>query len=99
MMIQTITGIELGGGVSESSARDSIAFVTAQSSYHVEFRFRCSLNTGMYFLNAGVVGDINGSETYLHRLVDIAMFRVQPDTENLATGIVYFDCNPKIELL
>jgi lipopolysaccharide transport system ATP-binding protein len=28
----------------------------------------------------------------------VAMFRVQPDSENLATGIVDFDCYPKIEL-
>ena len=52
----------------------------------------------MYFLNAGVLGDVAGSETYLHRWIDVAMFRVQPDTVNLATGIVDFDCYPEIEL-
>jgi lipopolysaccharide transport system ATP-binding protein len=41
---------------------------------------------------------VDGRETYLHRLIDIAMFRVQPDTENLATGIVDFGCYPEIEL-
>jgi lipopolysaccharide transport system ATP-binding protein len=49
-------------------------------------------------LNAGVVGDVAGSEGYLHRLIDIAMFRVMPDSENLATGIVDFGCYPEIEL-
>ena len=44
------------------------------------------------------MGDVDGRETYLHRLIDIAMFRVQPDTENLATGIVDFSCYPEIEL-
>jgi lipopolysaccharide transport system ATP-binding protein len=52
----------------------------------------------MYFLNAGVVGNVNGSESYLHRLADIAMFRVQPDTENLAAGLVDFGCHPEIDL-
>jgi lipopolysaccharide transport system ATP-binding protein len=99
MLIKTTSGIELGGGASANSPRESLAYVEAGSSYRVEFRFRCALNTGVYFLNVGVVGDVDGSETYLHRLIDIAMFRVQPDAENLATGIVDFGCYPEIELL
>ena len=51
----------------------------------------------MYFLNAGVVGDLNGSETYLHRLIDVAMFRVNSELASLSTGIVDFNCVPKIE--
>jgi lipopolysaccharide transport system ATP-binding protein len=98
MLIKTTTGVELGGGASATSVRDSLTYVEAGSTYSVEFRFRCTLNTGVYFLNAGVVGGINGSETYLHRLIDIAMFRVLADTENLATGIVDFGCYPEIRL-
>lgn len=98
MLIKTTSGVELGGGASASSARDSLAYVQSGATYQVEFRFRCSLNAGVYFLNAGTVGDINGSETYLHRLVDAAMFRVQSDSENLATGVVDFGCYPEIEL-
>lgn len=98
MLIKTTSGVELGGGASASAARDSLAYVEAGSSYSVEFRFRCTLNPSVYFLNAGVVGDVDGGETYLHRLIDIALFRVQPDTENLATGIVDFGCYPEIEL-
>ena len=98
MLIKTTSGVELGGGISASAARDRLAYVVAGSNYRVEFRFCCALNPGVYFLNAGVVGDVDGSETYLHRMIDIAMFRVQPDTENLATGIVDFSCYPEIEL-
>ena len=98
MLIKTTSGVELGGGVSASSVRNSLVYVEAGSNYRVEFRFCCALNPGVYFLNAGVVGDVDGSETFLHRLVDIAMFRVQPDTESIATGIVDFDCYPEIEL-
>jgi lipopolysaccharide transport system ATP-binding protein len=99
MLIKTTSGIELGGGVSASSPRSSLAYVETGSNYRVEFRFRCTLNPGVYFMNAGVVGrGADGSETYLHRLIDIAMFRVLPDTENLATGIVHFDCYPELEL-
>ncbi|ACV64804.1 ABC transporter related [Desulfofarcimen acetoxidans DSM 771] len=96
MLIKTTSGVELGGGVSAGSLRDSLPYVEAGFIYRVEFRFRCALNPGVYFLNAGVVGIVNGSETFLHRLIDIAMFRVMPDTENLATGIVDFECFPEI---
>lgn len=98
MMIKTTSGVELGGGMSACSVRDSLIYVAAGSNYHVEFRFCCALNPGVYFLNAGVFGEVDGSETYLHRMIDISMFRVEPDTESLATGIVDFCCCPEIEL-
>ena len=98
MLIKTTSGVELGGGTSASSPRESLACVEAGSIYRVEFRFRCALNPGVYFLNSGADGEVDGSETYLHRLIDIAMFRVQPDMENLSTGIVDFGCYPEIEL-
>jgi lipopolysaccharide transport system ATP-binding protein len=99
MLIKTISGVELGGAASASSPSESVVYVQAGTSYQVEFRFRCTLNSGVYFLNAGVVGDIGGTETYLHRLIDVAMFKVLPETENLATGIVDFGCYPEVELL
>lgn len=98
MLIKTTTGIELGGAESTTPNGSSLAYVDAGSSYRVKFRFRCALNPGVYFMNAGVLGEGDCTITYLHRLIDIAMFRVLPDTENLATGIVDFDCHPEIEL-
>ena len=98
MLIKTTSGVELGGGVSATSTRDSLAYVESGAVYRVEFRFCCALHQSVYFLNAGVVGDINGSETYLHRLIDIAMFRVLPDSESYTTGVVDFGCYPEIEL-
>lgn len=98
MLIKTISGVELGGGVSASAVPESLAYVVAGSNYRVEFQFRCALNQGVYFLNAGVVGDVGGGETYLHRIVDVAMFRVHSDSENLATGFVDFGCYPEFNL-
>jgi lipopolysaccharide transport system ATP-binding protein len=46
------------------------------------------LNPGVYFLNAGVVGTVDGDLTYLDRCVDVAMFRVQSCTESCGNGIV-----------
>ncbi len=96
MLIKTMSGIELGGCVSASSARASLAYIEPRTTYRIEYRFRCGLNPGVYFLNAGVVGDINGSEVYLHRLIDVAMFRVLTEADSLATGIVDFGFQPSI---
>lgn len=97
MMIKTITGMELGGAASASSFGNGLPYVSAGSNYRVEFRFNCSLNPGTYFLNAGVVGEINGAETYLHRLIDVAIFRVMPVEDSLATGLIDFGCVPEVE--
>lgn len=97
MLIKTTSGVELGGAASAASNRTSLPFVTAGSVYDIEFEFVCRLNAGIYFLNAGVVGDLNGSETYLHRLIDVAMFRVISESSNLSTGLVDFDCVPRVE--
>ena len=99
LLIKTTSGVELGGGVSASSARTSVSQVAAGARYAVEFRFVCALNPGVYFLNAGVVGDVNGAEVFLHRITDITLFRVMPDAETLATGTVDFGCTPELELL
>jgi len=98
MLIKTTSGVELGGGTTATLAKGSLAHVESGSTYQVEFRFSCALNAGIYFLNAGVVGDINGIEVFLHRVVDIALFRVLPDSESLATGIVDFGCCSEIML-
>jgi len=98
MLIKTINGVELGGAVSANAPFDRIPLVAAGAKYKVEFRFNCSLNSGVYFLNAGLQGDIDGVESFLHRLVDIAMFRVGHEMDNLATGIIDFSCSPDAEL-
>ena len=46
----------------------------------------------MYFLNAGLMGEVDGTDTYLHRLVDAVAFRVQPDASRKPSGYVDFDC-------
>lgn len=99
MMIKTTSGIELGGSVSAASPRTSLPYVEKGSDYQVEFKFDCRLAPGVYFLNAGASGEVNGAETYLHRLVDVAMFRVQADGESTQTGVVDFSCHPEIKKL
>ncbi len=98
MLVKTASGFELGGGVSAASSKDSLEYIEAGTTYSVEFLFKCALNTGVFFLNAGVQGDVNGTEIFLHRLVDAAIFKVLAETDNKMTVIVDFNCQSTIEV-
>lgn len=98
MLIKTVSGIELGGGISATSFGEAIAVIRAGSQCRVEFRFVCRLNPGTYFLNAGVLGMLDGEDGWLHRLLDAAIFRVLPEERNRATGLVDFDCDCALTL-
>lgn len=89
MLIKTMSGFELGGATSHTIYKP-IESVNKGSMIEVEFNFKCFLQPGVYFLNAGIVGLVDGSEQYLDRHIDIAMFRVQPEDDILATGIIDF---------
>lgn len=95
MLIKTNSGFELGGAVSHTP-QNAIEFIPPETKVQVEFRFCCQLLPGVYFLNSGVVGLVDGAETFLHRCIDIAMFRVQPETDLLATCTVDFSVEPKV---
>jgi lipopolysaccharide transport system ATP-binding protein len=99
MLIKTVSGLELGGAQSAIALKDSLPTVEAGTYYRVEFAFVAALNAGTYFLNAGVLGSTLGEDGYLHRLIDVAMFRVMPDSSRLMTGIMDFSCEPGIENL
>ena len=95
MMIRNITGIEVCGAAT-SAPTDPLPWMDAENEAVVRFRFRCLLAPGTYFLNAGVLGMINGAEAYLDRRIDVAMFRVMPVESRLATGLVDLDVIPQL---
>ena len=89
MLIKTVTGFELAGAAS-SQPQNAYPVMEAGSRVCVAFPFKCVLMPAVYFLNSGVLATVDGAETYLHRIIDAAMFRVQPaDSLNpRAIGIV-----------
>jgi lipopolysaccharide transport system ATP-binding protein len=99
MLIKTPSGVELGGAESASAQEASLPYVTANACYQVEFHFHCALNPGVYFLNSGVLGDVDGSLAYLHRVMDIASFKVLPESGGMATGTIDFGCSAHIQPL
>lgn len=89
MMIKTVTGVELGGATT-SLPEQAVPQVLTGQLWEARFRFRCLLDAGTYFFNAGVQARLGEEEVYVDRLIDAAMFRVMPQPERLATGLVDF---------
>lgn len=77
MKIKTTTGYELGGMTTARFLR-GIPEVQQGQVMNLQFRFRCLLVEGFYFLNCGLVGLVEEGEEFLDRIVDSLMFRVQP---------------------
>ncbi len=100
MMIKTISGLELGGAASVPHTGQGITYLSPGTMVSVEFRFTCNLNPGSYYLNAGVMGsNREGMETFLHRVLDLCMFKVMPVSKNTTTAIIDFNCVAEIELM
>lgn len=97
MLIKTVSGAELGGAVSAPSVGQSVELIEAGTSVQVQFEFACNLTPGLYFLNAGVTGISDQIETFLHRALDVAAFRVIAESGCLATSIVDFHCVPTLK--
>lgn len=99
MMIRSITGIDLGGAATAASGIEAIPLVEKGDRVCIRFRFQCLLAPGTYFLNAGVLASIGEGEEYVARYMDVAMFRVMPNTSRLATGFMNFNVVPAVRVL
>lgn len=88
-MIRSKTGVELGG-VATHPPGQGVPLIEAGSRLVVRLPLVPRLTPGAYFLNAGLVGTIDGEEGYLHRIVDALMIRVPVAATHLATGLVDF---------
>jgi len=97
MMIRTVTGIEVGGGVTALEDVASAVFDKG-AVLNVRIRFRCLLAPGTYFINAGVLARLGTAEEFVDRRIDVAMFRVMPHSNRLATGLVDLDVVPQLRV-
>ena len=97
MLIKTVSGFELGGASFTASSQE-IYEIEPETIVIVKFRFQCLLNPGVYFLNAGVTGLVDGHFTYLARHIDVGMFRVQPEPNSCASGVVDLMIEPSITI-
>ena len=99
MLIKTASGLELGGAASAPGVSQGIPYQAPGATINVEFQFTCNLNPGLYFLNAGVMGSYQEEDTFLHRVLDLCIFKVMPVSGNTATAIIDFNCVAEIGLV
>jgi lipopolysaccharide transport system ATP-binding protein len=83
LMIKSVIGNELAGASSARDQKFSLPEVIKGKVYKIEFDFDCLFNEGTYFMNAGVLGQIDTEETYLARKIDAYAFRVARDESGI----------------
>jgi lipopolysaccharide transport system ATP-binding protein len=96
MLIKTVSGLEIAGHVSAPLGK-GIEYIEKRTRCRIRFRLRCQLSPGTYFLNAGVLGVIDKTETFMDRNIDVAMFRVQEMENFTSTAIVSLIENVEVE--
>jgi len=89
MMIKSTSGLELGGAIHPPASAANVE-VAQGARMSLRFEFPCRLFAGMYFLNVGLWGEVDGTDTFLHRLVDVIAFRVEADPSRAPSGYVDF---------
>jgi lipopolysaccharide transport system ATP-binding protein len=87
MLVKTVSGLELGGAGWPLPA-EAEPVVEAGEIAAITWKFKCMLLPGVYFLNAGVVGMVDGKEVYLDRVIDAVAIRVQHERGLFGTCIV-----------
>ena len=98
MSTKSTTGFSLAGALSAHDLKSAMSAVAEGDVVDVEFLFDCNLNPGVYFMNAGVFGLINGNEVVLHRRAEIIAFRVLPVNKNIETELVSLSFVPLVTL-
>ena len=96
MLIKTKTGFEIGG-IGTAKVGEGIEYVEPGSTFAIQYRFRCICFPGTYFANAAVLGIKTDKEEFLHRGIDVFMFRVLPQKDRIFSGVVDFYLEPSVE--
>jgi len=96
MLIKMLCGTPLGG-MSTGGEVKYVDCIREGKRIRVEFSFCCLLQPGTYFMNAGVLGrDADNDEVYLHRGIDVFMFKVMANQKNHCTSTVDFLIKPTV---
>jgi len=88
MLIKTVNGIELSGARTLDNEALLIKQVNKNDTAHVSFEFSCNLLPGTYFINAGVVHEVDHEVLFMHRILDGAIFQVAYEKGLEAVGLV-----------
>ncbi|WP_259757890.1 ABC transporter ATP-binding protein [Pseudomonas sp. GCEP-101] len=82
-LVKTREGIAIFG-TDSAFLKQEILAVDAGNSVQVEFAFKAALLPGIYYINCGVRDPSESDTDFLHRRVDVAMFRVTSSESSTA---------------
>lgn len=82
-LVKTREGIAIFG-TDSAFLKQELREVNAGSSVQVEFEFKAALLPGIYYINCGVRDPSESDTDFLHRRVDVAMFRVTSNESSTA---------------
>jgi len=97
MLIKTVDGTEIAG-TSSGLWQRYVDYVPAGGRVRARFSFHCALIPGTYFMNAGVAALIDGQRQWVHRVLDILVFRVEGRGIR-HTGLVDLAIQPELGLI
>jgi lipopolysaccharide transport system ATP-binding protein len=91
MSIRTVDGIEV---VAINSKREgqSYPYIPKGSTVEVSFNMQLNLAPGVYYMESGVIGDVECTVTkseFLHRRCDICTIRVVEPDSRIISGLAY----------
>ena len=84
MLIKTLNGIDLGGGVIPSKQK---YISVSNGQYTIQFQFTCLLNNGIYILNCSTRTVTDNNINILHKIVDAYIIRVLNQNLNTTSKI------------
>ncbi len=95
MLIKTLQGVELGGGVFPPDGTERPSYAKGQEA-EVKWRFDCFLEEGVYLTNCGIRSMNNGEVSLALRLLDAYMFKVLPRRQRISTGMINFGVTAEV---
>lgn len=74
---RTPSGLTLSHSGGLKTRLDNIEAVKKGEEYLVQWRFKCTMLPGTYYVDVGVIASIDGEDVYLNRISDANAFKVQ----------------------
>ena len=94
MLIKTVNGVELSGATTTFKDEPPLKKVQKNQTAKLSFKFKCDLMPGTYFVNAGVVQEINHERQFMHRILDGLIFQVSSEEDVETVGLVDLQAQP-----
>lgn len=88
---RTVQGQLIAGGASHPVGSHKGLDIAKGATVLARFTFRCQFLPGVYFCNARVVGLVQNEFAVMHRIADAIAFRVSPELNLTALGVVDLD--------